>query len=83
MDLLPVFAPDDRAAYSNIAYILLAWALEERTGKDWETIVNENVLGPLGLTRTYHKTPDDFSVGAIPGNARTVGWSNQLGDEGP
>ncbi|CAI4217598.1 unnamed protein product [Parascedosporium putredinis] len=68
-DLMPVFAPDYAPAYSNVAYMLLAYALEELTGKDWETLLATNVLDPLGLENTFFNTPNDTSIGVIPGNA--------------
>lgn len=80
---MPTFPSEQSPAYSNVAYILLAYALEEISGKDWLTLLTDNVLEPLGLENTYYTTPNDTSNGVIPGNASTVGWSNQLGDEGP
>jgi len=82
-DLMPVFAPDAAPAYSNVAYVLLAYALEEITGKDWITLLSSNILEPLSLERTFFNTPNDTTLGVIPGNASQVGWYNQLGDGGP
>ena len=81
--MMPTFPADQAPAYSNVAYILLAYALEQISGKDWLSLLNNNVLEPLELQSTYYTTPNDTSNGVIPGNASTVGWSNRLGDEGP
>ena len=80
---MPTFPSEQTPAYSNVAYILLAYALEEIAGKDWLSMLTDNVLSPLGLDNTYYSTPNDTSKGVIPGNATRVGWGNQLGDEGP
>lgn len=80
---MPTFPAEASAAYSNVAYMLLAWALEGISGKDWESLLADNVLGPLGLQSTFYTTPNDTSNGVIPGNASAAGWSNRLGIEGP
>ncbi len=38
--------------YSNLAYGLLGQVVERVTGQDWERVVRERVLDPLGMTRT-------------------------------
>ena len=80
---MPVFAPDAAPAYSNVAYVLMAYALEAITGRTWFELLTDRVLEPLGLEHTYFYTPNDTTVGIIPGNASQVGWYNQLGDGGP
>lgn len=80
---MPTFAPEAAPAYSNVAYMLLAFALENITGKDWLTLLTENVLDPLSLDDTFYTTPEDPSRGIIPGNASLVGWYNRLGDANP
>lgn len=80
---MPTFPAEQAPAYSNVAYILLAYALEEISGKDWLSLLTDNILEPLGLENTYYTTPNDTSNGVIPGNISTVGWTNRLGDEGP
>ena len=80
---MPIFPTEQTPAYSNVAYILLAYALEEISGKDWLSLLTDNVISPLGLESTFYTVPNDTSRGIIPGNATTVGWNNRLGDEGP
>jgi CubicO group peptidase (beta-lactamase class C family) len=38
--------------YSNLAYGLLGHVVETVTGRDWEDVVRERVLEPLGMSRT-------------------------------
>jgi len=45
-------APHGTFAYTNLGYNLLSLILEELTGKPWPDLVQEEVLAPLGLTRT-------------------------------
>jgi len=39
-------------AYSNLGYNMLGYVLESATGKSWQQLVAEEVLGPLGMKRT-------------------------------
>ena len=48
-----VFKPGSRYGYSNPAFIYLARIVETLTGDSWETYVQKNIFGPLGLTRSY------------------------------
>lgn len=50
--------------YSNLAYGLLGAVVERVTGQDWEHVVRERVLDPLGMTRT----------GLVPAEDRAVGY---------
>ena len=38
--------------YSNLGFGLLGYALETRTGVDYDTLVRERITGPLGMTDT-------------------------------
>ncbi len=49
--------------YSNLAYGLLGQVVERVTGQDWEHVVRERVLDPLGMTRTGLTPADDRAVG--------------------
>jgi CubicO group peptidase (beta-lactamase class C family) len=44
--------PGQTFAYSNFGYNLLATLITKITGKDYETVVKEQVLHPIGITRT-------------------------------
>ena len=49
--------------YSNLAYGLLGQVVERVTGQDWETVVRERVLDPLGMARTGLVPADDRAHG--------------------
>ncbi|EWT00581.1 beta-lactamase [Intrasporangium oryzae NRRL B-24470] len=49
--------------YSNLAYGLLGQVIETVTGRDWEDVVRERVLDPLGMTRTGLTPAADRAVG--------------------
>ena len=50
--------------YSNLAYGLLGQVIETVAGRDWEVVVRERVLDPLGMTRT----------GLVPSEDRAHGY---------
>ncbi|HEV7354317.1 MAG TPA: serine hydrolase [Brevundimonas sp.] len=45
-------APHGRFMYTNAGYNLATVLLEQRWGRDWRALVEEDVLFPLGMTRT-------------------------------
>ena len=45
--------PGSKWEYSNLAMIVLSYALARRSGKDYETLLRERLLVPLGMTETY------------------------------
>ncbi|GAA2491268.1 serine hydrolase domain-containing protein [Terrabacter carboxydivorans] len=49
--------------YSNLAYGLLGAVVERVTGQDWEHVVRERILDPLGMTRTGLTPAADRAVG--------------------
>ncbi|KAK8055214.1 beta-lactamase/transpeptidase-like protein [Apiospora rasikravindrae] len=78
----PSFAPWKTPAYSNIAFQLLAYALEKMTGRSFLTSLNQTVLNPLSLQHTYYDNPPE-RVGIIPRNVNQTGWRANIGDESP
>ncbi|WP_187437250.1 serine hydrolase [Bradyrhizobium rifense] len=48
--------PGSKWEYSNPAMIVLSYALAKRAGKDYETLLRERLLGPLGMNETYVAT---------------------------
>jgi CubicO group peptidase (beta-lactamase class C family) len=48
------FAPGERYAYSGEGIVLLQLAIEETTGKKLETLAEERVFKPFGMTRTSY-----------------------------
>jgi CubicO group peptidase (beta-lactamase class C family) len=49
LSLPPVNAPNSTFVYSNSGYVVAGAALERVTGKPWETLIAEEVFGPLGM----------------------------------
>lgn len=46
------FAPGDRAAYSNVGYLVLGMIVEHVTGEELVDVIHQRVLAPLGVKRT-------------------------------
>jgi serine-type D-Ala-D-Ala carboxypeptidase/endopeptidase len=57
LDTLSAFvlkrAPGSQQEYSNFAFMVLSYALAKRSGKDFETLLRERLLLPLGMNDTY------------------------------
>ncbi|KAI1426659.1 beta-lactamase/transpeptidase-like protein [Xylaria sp. FL1777] len=75
----PSLPPFTTAAYSNVAFQLLGYALETITGKTFESLLQETLLKPLGLNNTFLRAPE-HARGLIPGDPNSTGWSFDLGD---
>lgn len=46
-------APGSQWQYSNFATMVLSYALAKRSGKDFEMLLRERLLAPLGMNDTY------------------------------
>ncbi|PMD59980.1 beta-lactamase/transpeptidase-like protein [Hyaloscypha bicolor E] len=57
--------PGDRAAYSDIAYILLGYALENTTGIPYTQLVSNKITSPLKLQNTGFDLPS-LSKAIVP-----------------
>ncbi len=57
----------DRFKYSNMAYALLGLVIEQVTGRPFEEVIGEQILGPLGLSDTGPELAperrDEFAAG--------------------
>lgn len=49
LGLKPAAEPGEKAAYSNLGFVLATAAAEERTKKPYEVLVRERVFAPLGI----------------------------------
>lgn len=76
----PIFSPNDRSTYSNIAFSLLGLALEKSTGKTYAEIILSSILEPLGMHHTSLTKPKD-SAGIIPSGPNY--WRPDLGPDNP
>jgi CubicO group peptidase (beta-lactamase class C family) len=52
------FEPGARYGYSNSNYNLLAFIVEQVSGRPYETFLDERVFRPAGMTATFHDTTD-------------------------
>ncbi|KAL8652273.1 MAG: hypothetical protein Q9226_004342 [Calogaya cf. arnoldii] len=74
------FEPNYKATYSNMAFVLLGFALENMTGFGYADIVQSNIFDPLGMQRaTLEKPPDP--EGIIPNLVND--WNAVIGTYGP
>ncbi|MDT9001829.1 serine hydrolase domain-containing protein [Paucibacter sp. APW11] len=45
----PIAPPGSKISYSNTGFILAAVIAERHTGRDWETLMREQLMAPLGM----------------------------------
>lgn len=76
----PVYAPSTAPIYSNVAYQILAYALENITGVAFATSVNDGLFTPLNLTGSSWTVPASNFSGIIPDGSA---WSLDTGGETP
>lgn len=76
----PLFAPNYQATYSNMAFVLLGFALESLTGLSYADLVKQTIFDPLGMERATLEKPHDWE-GVIPNLASD--WDADIGTYGP
>ena len=72
--LPPVYRPGERFDYGGLAMQVAGRMAEAASGKEWETLFQERIARPLGMTNT-HFTPVDQGSGHSPmlgGGARST-----------
>ncbi len=74
----PLAPPYRTPNYSNMAFQLLAYAVENITGTPFPDLVTEQILKPLSLNRTFLSHPGN-DTNAVVYN----GWDADFGDESP
>jgi len=76
----PIYAPGTAATYSNAAFMILAYALENITGIDFPTLVQDSVFTALNLSSgtSWEDPPADNTTAVIPDGSA---YSLDLGDE--
>lgn len=62
----PVYAPFTTPVYSNTAFQILGYVIENVTGQAYEGAVETDIFKPLNLSRTSLKRPGNPSWGVIP-----------------
>ncbi|WKV10836.1 serine hydrolase domain-containing protein [Marivirga harenae] len=68
------FRPDEGHEYSNTAYVLLSYILEDVYGLKYGDILKEKILVPLKLENTYFAKAIDQSANASVSYFRTAQW---------
>lgn len=92
----PVGPPGTTVAYSNAAYVVAAAMLERVTGRSFEQLLQQHLLGPLGIHATFgwpgaghrsdapwgHELVDGRLVPADPDDATKLApeWINPAGN---
>jgi CubicO group peptidase (beta-lactamase class C family) len=76
----PFSAPYQSVMYNNLAFVLLSYVGEAITGKPYMQVIDEAVIKPLGLNRTFIGPTND-SYGVIPGDRDDMLWSIDFGNE--
>ncbi|KAM0550723.1 hypothetical protein ACHAPJ_008788 [Fusarium lateritium] len=61
--------PNERPAYSNMAFVVLGMALEEYTGKNFTQLLKETATGPLDMNSTYPSPGNDDKAVIPPGDS--------------
>ena len=64
----PTVARDTRWEYSNLGFGLLGYALGRVEGRGYPTLLQERVLGPLGMQRTVLALPGRTIDGLVDGH---------------
>jgi D-alanyl-D-alanine-carboxypeptidase/D-alanyl-D-alanine-endopeptidase len=70
-------APGSKWEYSNFATIVLSYALAKRSGKDYEALLRERLLVPLGMNETYvvqRPSQVRLAQGHLPNAMPAVPW---------
>ncbi len=61
------FAPGERWAYNNSAYVLLGAVIEKASGKTYEDFIEQEVFKPLGMTRSSYGHNREVVPGRVEG----------------
>jgi serine-type D-Ala-D-Ala carboxypeptidase/endopeptidase len=78
-------APGSQWEYSNFAMMVLSYALAKRSNRDYETLLREHLLAPLGMNNSYIvKRPPQVRLaqGHLPNGMPTVPWDFPVGMAG-
>ncbi|KAJ5884700.1 beta-lactamase/transpeptidase-like protein [Penicillium taxi] len=78
----PLAPTSSTPIYSNAGFVIIGYILEHITGKSYERLLEEILIGPLNLTRSSYGKPDD-KYGVIPGDLTSTYWNYNTGAETP
>ncbi|KAI1861944.1 uncharacterized protein JN550_010575 [Neoarthrinium moseri] len=79
----PSTTPFLTPAYSNGAYQIFSYALENITGRALSDDFQTRLVEPLGLNATYYFEPNTTDTSFIPINATVSWWNGNLQEEIP
>ncbi|KAJ9486592.1 hypothetical protein VN97_g6733 [Penicillium thymicola] len=80
---LPVREPYTEPVYSSLSFELFALALSQKTGKSYIQMLNETILGPLGLKNTGASPGNDERAVIPPLDEDSLGWGSDYGYAAP
>lgn len=80
LESYPVDQPQGRPVYSNIAFTLLAYAMQEQTGKNYSELLSSLATGPLGMSSTTESPGSDDRAVIPPGDSS---WGSDYGENAP
>ncbi|KAI1073069.1 hypothetical protein LB507_008984 [Fusarium sp. FIESC RH6] len=79
----PITSSGNTPVYSNLAYQILAYALEGMTGKTFEKALQSSLLKPISMKHTTPQAPKGKINAVIPENELLSGWNVTWGDGSP
>ncbi|PGH05521.1 hypothetical protein GX51_02859 [Blastomyces parvus] len=79
----PVYLPGTTPVYSNAAFQILGYILEDRTGKSFEALLRSKIFKPLRMRHSSLFGPRDTKNGVVPGGAKKSGWETAFGGGAP
>ncbi|PKY04768.1 beta-lactamase family protein [Aspergillus campestris IBT 28561] len=80
LSTLPVNPVNSRPTYSQLSFLLFTFCLEQATGKNYSTLLQETILQPLNLTNTG-VSPGDTQQAVIPPGPSS--WGSDFGFNAP
>ncbi|KAI9927460.1 hypothetical protein MW887_003074 [Aspergillus wentii] len=75
----PAFPTSSTPVYSNAAYEILAFALEDMKNQSFESLLQRDIINPLHLHGTTYSKPHD-KYGVIPRDPTSSFWDTDLGN---
>lgn len=70
----PVVPAGGTPSYSNMAFQLLGYIVERRTGKPFNQVLQHDIFDVLGMTETSIFAPNKTTTGIIPVSKEASGW---------
>jgi CubicO group peptidase (beta-lactamase class C family) len=69
--------------YSNGAFEILGYALENITGRSMEEMFMKDLVKPMNLTGMSYTMPKNGTPAVIPGSDASSWWNYDMGDKTP